>query len=76
MRPWREVLQVEEELGNGGSRGYVTVRASEAPSELKQILDFLYGHDAAGQEVVVSWSPFKREPSSEPPRTVAPPPRK
>ncbi|MCY1076859.1 PKD domain-containing protein [Archangium lansingense] len=76
MRPWREVLQVEEELGRGGFRGYVMVRASETSSELKQLLDFLYGHDATGQEVVVSWSPFKREPSSEPPRTVEPPPQK
>ncbi|AKJ05185.1 PKD domain-containing protein [Archangium gephyra] len=76
MRPWREVLQVEEELGQGGFRGYVTVRPSEALPEIKQILDQLYGHDAAGQEVVVSWSPFKREPSPEAPRTVEPPPRK
>ncbi|HYO68209.1 MAG TPA: PKD domain-containing protein [Archangium sp.] len=76
MRPWREVLQVEEELGHGGFRGYVTVRASEALPEIKQLLDQLYGHDAAGQEVAVSWSPFKREPSPEPPRDVEAPPRK
>ncbi len=76
MRPWREVLQVEEVLGNGGFRGYVTVSASEASPGIKQILDSLYGHDAAGQEVVVSWSPFKREPAPEQPGRVEPPPRK
>ncbi|WP_375766084.1 PKD domain-containing protein [Archangium gephyra] len=76
MRPWREVLQVEEALGNGGFRGYVTVHASEASPGIKQIIDSLYGHDAAGQEVVVSWSPFKREPSQETPGRVEPPPRK
>ncbi len=76
MRPWREVLHVEEELGNGGFRGYVTVSAFEAPPEIKQLLDQLYGHDAAGQEVAVSWSPYKRAPSLETPRAVEPPPRK
>ncbi|QRO02781.1 PKD domain-containing protein [Archangium violaceum] len=76
-RAWNEAIHVEEHLGHGGFRGYVTVSASEAPPDIKQILDFLYGRDAAGQEVVVSWSPFKREAppglSSDAP---APPPRK
>jgi hypothetical protein len=76
MRPWREVLHVEEELGQGGFRGYVTVSASESPSDIKQILDFLYGHDASGQEVVVSWSPFKRESPPVAPEVLEPPPRK
>ncbi|WP_395829983.1 PKD domain-containing protein [Archangium violaceum] len=61
-RPWREAIHVEEVLEHGGFRGYVTVSAAEATSDIKQLLDFLYGHDATGKEVVVSWSPFKREP--------------
>ncbi|EPX57179.1 hypothetical protein D187_006933 [Cystobacter fuscus DSM 2262] len=65
-RPWRERVHVEEELGHGGWRGYVTVSAAEAAPEIKQILDSLHGRDATGQEVVVSWSPFKREPSERP----------
>ncbi|HYO52488.1 PKD domain-containing protein [Archangium sp.] len=77
MRPWREVLHVEEELGHGGFRGYVTVSASEASPDIKQLLDFLYGHDASGKEVVVSWSPFKREsPTAAPEVLESPPPRK
>ncbi|ADO73505.1 uncharacterized protein STAUR_5743 [Stigmatella aurantiaca DW4/3-1] len=76
VRDWRERVHVEEELGHGGFRGYVTVSPSEAGPDIKQILDFLYGRDAAGQEVVVSWSPFKREPPAEPPKTQEPLPVK
>ncbi|MDC0709109.1 PKD domain-containing protein [Stigmatella sp. ncwal1] len=68
VRPWNERVHVEETLEHGGFRGYVTVSPSEAGPEIKQILDFLYGRDATGQEVVVSWSPFKREPPAEPPK--------
>jgi hypothetical protein len=75
-RPWSERVRVEEELGHGGFRGYVTVSASEAGPEIKQILDFLHGRDAAGKEVVVSWSPFKREPPARPPEAPRPPPVK
>jgi hypothetical protein len=76
-RAWSEAIHVEEHLGQGGFRGYVTVSASEAPPDIKQILDFLYGRDAAGQEVVVSWSPFKREaPPGLSSDSPAPPPRK
>ena len=63
--PWRDVLQVEEQLEHGGFRGYVKVSAAETSPDIKQILDTLYGHDAAGKEVVVSWSPFKREPPTK-----------
>ncbi len=65
---WREVIRVEEVLEHGGFRGYVTVSPAESSVDIKQILDSLYGHDATGKEVVVSWSPFKREPPPEPPR--------
>ncbi len=75
-RAWRERVHVEEDLGHGGFRGHVTVSPSEAGPELKQILDFLYGRDAAGQEVVVSWSPFKREPPADSPQAPGPPPVK
>lgn len=75
-RTWSEVVHVEEDLGHGGFRGYVTVSPSEAASNIKQILDFLYGRDASGKEVVVSWSPFKREPPTESPKVLEPPPTK
>ncbi len=75
-RPWTEVLRVEESLERGGFRGHVTVRPDEVPEDVKQVLDFLYGHDAQGQEVVVSWSPFKREPRDSPAEDAPPPPRK
>jgi hypothetical protein len=60
-RGWGEVIEVEERLPRGGFRGRVTVSPAEAGEGTKQILDFLHGHDPAGKEVVVSWSPFKRE---------------
>ncbi|QRK14157.1 PKD domain-containing protein [Archangium violaceum] len=75
-RPWREAIHVEESLDHGGFRGYVTVSASEATSDIKQLLDFLYGHDATGKEVVVSWSPFKREAPTTTPENQEPLPRK
>ena len=65
-RKWSEVIHVEEGLERGGFRGYVLVSPSEAAPGTKQILDFLYGHDSSGQEVVVSWSPFKSEPPAVP----------
>lgn len=55
-----EVIRIDEHLGRGGFRGVVEVDASEVPAEVKQIIDALYGHDAMGNEVVISWSPFKR----------------
>jgi hypothetical protein len=76
MRPWTEAVHVDEVLERGGFRGYVTVSASEASADIKQILDFLYGHDALGKEVVVSWSPFKREAPATAPASPEPPPRK
>ena len=81
MRPWRDVIDVEEDLDRGGFRGRVRVSAAEASPQTKQIFDFLHGHDAAGKEVVVSWAPFKAEPSAAPrepaPREVPDrPPRK
>jgi hypothetical protein len=75
-RDWREVIRVEEGLEHGGFRGHVIVSPAESSSDIKQILDFLYGHDATGKEMVVSWSPFKREPPSESPKVLEPPPSK
>jgi hypothetical protein len=73
-RKWSEVVRVEEGLERGGFRGYVLVSPAEAAPGIKQILDFLYGYDSTGQEVVFSWSPYKSEaplmpgPVEEPPR--------
>ena len=74
-RKWSEVVRVEEGLERGGFRGYVLVSPSEAAPGTKQILDFLYGYDSTGQEVVFSWSPYK---SAAPliPQGVEEPPRK
>jgi hypothetical protein len=75
-RKWSEVVQVEEGLERGGFRGHVRVGPGEAAPGIKQILDFLYGYDPTGQEVVVSWSPYKSEAPSAPPGAMEPPPRK
>jgi hypothetical protein len=75
-RQWSEVIRVEEGLERGGFRGYVLVSPSEAAPGTKQILDFLYGYDASGQEVVVSWSPFKSEPPAMPREPAEPLPPK
>jgi hypothetical protein len=72
-REWSEVIRVEEGLERGGFRGYVLVSPSEAAPGIKQILDFLYGVDPAGQEVVVSWSPYKSEAPPTPPAVTEPP---
>lgn len=74
-RKWSEVVRVEEGLDRGGFRGYVLVSPSESAPGIKQILDFLYGTDSMGQEVVVSWSPYKSEAPSAP-STAEEPPRK
>lgn len=57
---WRDVIVVDEDLAGGGFRGHVRVDEAEVPPEVKQILDYLYGHDADGKEVMVAWTPFKR----------------
>jgi len=75
-RKWSEVIRVEEGLERGGFRGQVLVSPSEASPGTKQILDFLYGYDTSGQEVVVSWSPFKSEPPAVPREPVEPLPAK
>lgn len=76
-RPWHEVVSVDEALGLGGFRGHVTVSPSEVPPEVKQLLDTLYGTDGTGQEVVVSWSPYKSEAPPQPlPPQPPPPPKK
>jgi hypothetical protein len=75
-RRWSEVIRVEEGLERGGFRGYVLVSPSEAAPGIKQILDFLYGTDPMGQEVVISWSPYKSEAPPTPPAAAEEPPRK
>jgi hypothetical protein len=75
-RKWSEVVRVEEGLEHGGFRGYVLVSPSEAAPGTKQILDFLYGRDSSGQEVVISWSSYKSEAPPGPPEDAALPPRK
>jgi hypothetical protein len=72
-RKWSEVVRVEEGLERGGFRGYVLVSPAEASPGIKQILDFLYGTDPMGQEVVVSWSPYKSEAPPTPPAAEEPP---
>jgi hypothetical protein len=72
-RTWSEVVHVEEGLEGGRFRGYVLVSPSEAAPGIKQILDFLYGTDPMGQEVVVSWSPYKSEAPPTPPAAEEPP---
>jgi hypothetical protein len=54
----------------------VSVDAAEAPPEVKQIIDQLYGHDASGGEVVIAWTPFKRETPAQPPGAEDLPPRR
>jgi hypothetical protein len=75
-RKWSEVVQVEEGLERGGFRGHVMVSPAEASPGIKQILDFLYGYDTTGKEVVVSWSPYKSAAPSVPPDPRDLPPRK
>ncbi|HSP79634.1 MAG TPA: PKD domain-containing protein, partial [Myxococcaceae bacterium] len=74
---WREVIRVDEQLPRGGFRGQVMVSPAESTTEIKQIVDKLYGRDAQGEEVVVSWTPYKAEAPPVPPKPVAEmPPRK
>lgn len=61
-----EVLTLDERLGHGGFRGRVLVSAADAAPDVRQIIDVLHGHDGAGKEVTVSWTPYKREPSPLP----------
>lgn len=63
---WDEVIRVDERLAHGGFRGRVAVDTAAVPPEVKQLIDSLYGYDAAGEEVVVSWTPFKREAPTPP----------
>lgn len=75
-RPWSEVIRVEEELERGGFRGHVLVSPREAGAGTKQILDFLYGTDTRGQEVVFSWSSYKSPAPPTPSAALEEPPRK
>ncbi len=64
-----EAVGVDERLERGGFRGAVRVGAADAGPEVKQVHDFLYGRDGAGREVLVSWTPFKREAPPPAPAT-------
>lgn len=66
-RAWRDAITVEEDLGRGGFRGFVTVSPAEAAPGVKQVLDSLHGRDASGREVALSWAAYKREASPEAP---------
>jgi hypothetical protein len=61
-----EVITFDERLAHGGFRGQVLVSAAEATPDVRQIIDVLHGHDKAGKEVTVSWTPYKRDPSPLP----------
>ncbi|HEU4407617.1 MAG TPA: PKD domain-containing protein [Polyangiaceae bacterium] len=56
-----EALRIDERFEGGGFRGEAIVSERDSGPEVKQVHDFLYGRDARGAEVVVSWTPFKRE---------------
>ena len=73
---WRDVIALDEELAGGGFRGRVLVDAAAVPPEVKQIIDHLYGQDADGNEVMVSWTPFKRPAVPRPVDEQRQPPRK
>ncbi|RKH64742.1 PKD domain-containing protein [Corallococcus aberystwythensis] len=75
-RPWREAITMEEDLGRGGFRGHVTVPASDVRPEVKQVIDFLHGRDATGEEVSLSWSAYKAGPVRPPPLPAERPPAK
>lgn len=72
--PWSDAVVVGAALPGGGFRGVVVVRPDEVGDDVKQVLDRLVGRDAAGNEVSVAWTPFKRPPRDEPGRTAPPPP--
>lgn len=57
---WRDVIAIDEDLPAGGFRGHVLVPVAQVPPDVKQIIDVLYGHTSGGEEVSVSWTPFKR----------------
>jgi len=79
--PWDQAIQVIESLEGGGFSGQVVIDASEVPPEVKQIIDRLHGEDDQGEEVIVSWTPFKRagdapptdEVQGEPPKSGSAP---
>ncbi|RKH09029.1 PKD domain-containing protein [Corallococcus sp. CA053C] len=70
---WREVITVEQDLGRGGFRGHVTVLPSDVRPDVKQVIDFLHGRDAKGQEVSLSWASYKAEPQRASPSERPPP---
>jgi hypothetical protein len=61
---WRDVIVIDENLPSGGFRGHVLVPAEQVPPDVRQIIDVLYGHTSDGEEITVSWTPFKR-PAAE-----------
>jgi hypothetical protein len=71
--PWAEAVHIDERLERGGFRGEVRVGGDDAGPGVKQVHDTLYGRDAAGREIVASWTPFKRAaaPDGRPPAGAA-----
>lgn len=63
---WHDVIAIDEGLAGGGFRGHVLVPAEQVPPDVRQIIDILYGHTSGGEEVTVSWTPFKRPPVTVP----------
>jgi hypothetical protein len=57
---WRDVIAIDESLPHGGFRGHVLVPVEQVPPDVRQIIDVLYGHTSGGEEITVSWTPFKR----------------
>jgi hypothetical protein len=68
---WRDVIAVDESLPSGGFRGHVLVPVEQVPPDVRQIIDVLYGHTSGGEEVTVSWTPFKRPAADVPGDGVA-----
>jgi hypothetical protein len=69
---WRDVIAIDESLPHGGFRGRVLVPVEQVPPDVRQIIDVLYGHTSGGEEVTVSWTPFKRPAPDVPGDGLAP----
>jgi hypothetical protein len=72
---WRDLIAIDENLAGGGFRGHVLVPVEQVPPDVKQIIDVLYGHTPDGEEVSVSWTPFKRPAVTAPGEPVVAPAR-
>jgi len=69
---WRSVVDQVEVAQGGSFVGWNVIAADEVPADVVRVVDRLVGRDGDGEEVAVTYSPYRRHDAKGEPATPTP----